>query len=112
MSELYTAQRVDNGEWVTGNYIHQYHSFKKGRRINAIVVSTDIKSSRYEILDETLKQIDGKKIKSLERQLAEAREEVKKAVKQGFDAMCDGGFCPITFDEFWARSEFNKLKEN
>jgi len=55
---------------------------------------------------------DKRKIDVLERQLAEAREEVKKAVKQGFDAMCDGGFCPITFDEFWARSEFNKLKEN
>ena len=47
----------------------------------------------------------------LETQLAETREDVKKAVKQGFDALCGGGFCPITFDEFWARSEFNRLKE-
>ena len=74
MSELYTAQRLDNGEWVTGNYIHQYHSHKKGRRINAIVVSNELKSSRYEILDETLKQIDGKVINDLKRQLKEARE--------------------------------------
>ena len=51
-------------------------------------------------------------IKALQRQLEEAREDVKKAVRQGFDALCDGGFYPITFDEFWARSEFNKLKEN
>ena len=96
MSELYTAQRVDNGEWVTGNYIHQYHSFKKGRRINAIVVSTDIKSSRYEILDETLKQIDGKKIKSLERQLEEAREELLN-YKVKYNNQC---------------SEMNRLKQS
>ena len=56
-----------------------------------------------------INQID--EVEELERQLDEAREDVKKAVKQGFDALCDGGYCPITFDEFWDRSEFNKLKE-
>jgi len=50
-------------------------------------------------------------VKHLERQLAEAREDVKKAVKQNFDALCDGVSCSFTFDEYWARCEFNKLKE-
>ena len=63
--ELYKARRVDNGEWVIGNYIHQYHSSKKGRRINAIFTSNDIKSSRYEIVDETLEQISGKAIEEI-----------------------------------------------
>ena len=85
MSELYKAQRVDNGEWVTGNYIHQYHSFKKGRRINAIVVSNELKSSRYEILDETLKQIDGKEINALKLQLEEATNKLNK-----IESVCDG----------------------
>jgi uncharacterized phage protein (TIGR01671 family) len=59
----FRAKRRDNGEWVYGTPLLQYHSSRYGR-IDAMFYSDDIKTHRIPIKAETLGQWIGAKDKS------------------------------------------------
>lgn len=55
----FRGKRIDNGEWVYGFYMKQYHSAKYGKRIDAIFYSDEYHTHRIPIIPETVGQCTG-----------------------------------------------------
>lgn len=55
----FRGKRLDNGEWVYGSYVPQYHSSKHGRRIDAIFESNEFTTFRHRIDPATVGQCTG-----------------------------------------------------
>lgn len=52
----FRGKRLDNGQWVYGYYMKQYHSRKMGKRIDAIFWSDEYKTHRVPVDSKTVGQ--------------------------------------------------------
>ena len=60
----FRGKRVDNGEWVYGYYVEQYHSMKYKKRIDAIFYSDEHKTYRIPIDRKTIGRYFGEEDKN------------------------------------------------